>query len=62
MKKRRELQRNLFDRPVSETRPVLPPNIRTELLKPLLQALLADLVAAPRPVPASRRQMDEVES
>jgi hypothetical protein len=62
MKKKRDLQQNLFDTPRPEAGPALPRNIRTEPLKPLLQALLTDLIAAPRPVPAVRGQMDEVES
>jgi hypothetical protein len=61
MKEKRELQQNLFDRPTPGASPTLPRNIRTELLKPLLQALLDDLIAAPRPGPAVRGQMDEVE-
>jgi hypothetical protein len=60
MKKQRELQQNLFDGPTPGASPTLPQNIRAELLKPLLQALLNDLIAAPRPGSAVREQMDEV--
>ena len=38
------------------------PNIQTAPLKPLLQALLADLIAAQRPVPAPPSRTDEVEA
>ena len=61
MKMKRELQQNLFREPTPTASPTLPRNIRTEPLKPLLQALLSDLVAAPRLTPAIRGQMDEVE-
>jgi hypothetical protein len=61
MKMRRKLQQNLFHEPTPTANPTLPRNIRTEPLKPLLQTLLFDLVAAPRLAPAIRRQMDEVE-
>jgi len=61
MKMKRELQQNLFHEPTPTASPMFARNIRTEPLKPLLQALLSDLVAAPRLTPAIRGQMDEVE-
>jgi hypothetical protein len=45
----------------ADSQPDVTRNIRTEPLKPLLQALLSDLVAAPRLAPAIRGRMDEVE-
>jgi hypothetical protein len=40
----------------------LPRNIQTAPLKPLLQSLLADLIAAQRPVPAPPSRTDEVDA
>ena len=58
MKKMPTLQPNLFDVPTTAAKTDLPPNIQTAPLKPLVQALLADLIAARR-LPVSN---DEVKS
>jgi len=48
MKKMPKLQPNLFDVPTTAARTDLPQNIQTAPLKPLVQALLTDLIAARR--------------
>ena len=48
MKKMPTLQPNLFDVPTTAAKTDLPPNIQTAPLKPLVQALLTDLIAARR--------------
>ena len=48
MKKMLTLQPNLFDVPTAAAKTDLPPNIQTAPLKPLVQALLTDLIAARR--------------
>jgi hypothetical protein len=58
MKKMAKLQPNLFDVPTTAAKTDLPQNIQTAPLKPLVQALLADLIAARR-LPVSN---DEVKS
>jgi len=58
MKKMPTLQPNLFDVPTTAGKTDLPRNIQTAPLKPLVQALLADLIAARR-LPVSN---DEVKS
>jgi hypothetical protein len=62
MKKTRSLQRNLFDIPATSIGTRLPQNIQAAPLKLLVQALLADLTAAPRPTPTVPGRMDEVKS
>jgi hypothetical protein len=62
MKKTRGLQQNLFNMPAAGIGTRLPRNIQTAPLKPLLQALLADLTAAQRPVPAPPSRTDEVDA
>jgi hypothetical protein len=57
MKKMPTLQPNLFDVPTA-AKTDLPPNIQTAPLKPLVQALLTDFIAARR-VPVGK---DEVKS
>jgi hypothetical protein len=58
MKKMLTLQPNLFDVPTAAAKTDLPANIQTALLKPLVQALLTDFIAARR-VPVGK---DEVKS
>ena len=58
MKKIPTPQKNLFDTPTAEAKTILPRNIQTAPLKPLVQALLTDLIAARR-VPVGK---DEVNS
>jgi hypothetical protein len=58
MKKMPTLQPNLFDVPAAAAKTDLPPNIQTAPLKPLVQALLTDFIAAWR-VPVGK---DEVKS
>jgi hypothetical protein len=58
MKKMLTLQPSLFDVPTVAAKTDLPPNIQTGPLKPLVQALLADFIAARR-VPVGK---DEVKS
>ena len=58
MKKIPTPQQNLFDVPPAEAKTSLPRNIQTAPLKPLVQALLTDLIAARR-VPVGK---DEVKS
>jgi hypothetical protein len=48
MKKMPTLQPNLFDVPTTAAKTDLPQNIQTVPLKPLVQALLTDLIAARR--------------
>ena len=48
MKKIPTPQQNLFDVPTAEAKTSLPRNIQTAPLKPLVQALLTDLIAARR--------------
>jgi hypothetical protein len=48
MKKIPTAQQNLFDVPTAEAKTSLPRNIQTAPLKPLVQALLTDLIAARR--------------
>jgi hypothetical protein len=48
MKKVPPLQQNLFDVPTTEAKTGLPRNIQMAPLKPLVQALLTDLIAAHR--------------
>ena len=48
MKKTPTLQQNLFDVPTTEAETKLPQNIQMAPLKPLVQALLTDLIAAKR--------------
>ncbi|HEX3996475.1 MAG TPA: hypothetical protein VHX39_35345 [Acetobacteraceae bacterium] len=62
MKKTRSVQRNLFDMPATLVGTRLPQSIQTAPLKLLVQALLADLIAAPRPTPTVPGRMDEVKS
>jgi len=58
MKKLPTLQPNLFDVPAAAAKTDLPPNIQRAPLKPLLQALLTNFIAARR-VPVGK---DEVKS
>ncbi len=58
MKKMPTLQPNLFDVPTPAAKTDLPPNIQTASLKPLVQALLTDFIAALR-VPVGK---DKVKS
>jgi hypothetical protein len=46
MKQTPTLQQNLFNAPTTEAETKVPQNVRTALLKPLVQALLTDLIAA----------------
>ena len=48
MKKMLTLQPNLFDVPTAAAKTDLPPNIQMTPLKPLVQALLNDFIAARR--------------
>jgi len=48
MKKTPVLQQNLFKVPTREAETKLPQNVRTAPLKPLVEALLTDLLAAQR--------------
>jgi hypothetical protein len=48
MKKSATLQQNLFDVPTTEADTKLPQNVQMALLKPLVRALLTDLIAAQR--------------
>jgi hypothetical protein len=48
MKKMPIPQQNLFDVPTTEAKTGLPQNIQTAPLKPLVQALLTDFIAARR--------------
>ena len=48
MKKMPTLQPNLFDVPTAAAKTDLPRNIQTAPLKPLVQALLTDFIAAGR--------------
>jgi hypothetical protein len=52
MKKTAALQQNLFDVSKTGAETQLPQNIQTAPLKPLVQALLTDLIAAQRRVAA----------
>jgi hypothetical protein len=52
MKKTAALQQNLFDVPASLAGTKLPRNLQTAPLKPLVQALLTELLAAQRVAPA----------
>jgi hypothetical protein len=52
MKKGSAPQQNLFDVPTTGAKTGLPQDIQTERLKPLVQALLTDLLAAHRLVAA----------
>ena len=61
MKMKRELQQNLFTRADANSRPTLPAEHSDGTTQALLQALLSDLIAAPRLAPAVRGRMDEVE-
>jgi hypothetical protein len=56
MKKMPTLQPNLFDVPTTAAKTGLPPNIQTAPLKPLVQALLADFIAARR-FPAGKNEV-----
>jgi hypothetical protein len=58
MKKVQPLQQNLFDVPTTGAKTGLPQDIQTAPLKLLVQALLADLIAARR----SQVGKDEVKS
>ncbi len=58
MKKMPTLQPNLFDVPTTPAKTDVPQNIQTAPLKPLVQALLTDFIAARR-VPVGK---DEVKS
>ena len=49
MKQTPTLQQNLFNAPTTRAATRLPQNIQMEPLKSLVQALLADLIAAKRP-------------
>jgi hypothetical protein len=46
MKQTPTLQQNLFNAPTTEAETKVPQNLRTAPLKPLVQALLTDLIAA----------------
>jgi hypothetical protein len=46
MKQTPTLQQNLFNAPTTKDETKVPQNVRTALLKPLVQALLTDLIAA----------------
>jgi hypothetical protein len=48
MKKSAVLQQNLFDVPTTQAETKLPQNVQTAPLKPLVQALLTDLIAEQR--------------
>ncbi len=48
MKKTPKLQPTLFDVPTTAAKTDLPQNVQTEPLKPLVQDLLTDLIAARR--------------
>ena len=57
MKQTPTLQQNLFNAPTTKAETKVPQNVRTAPLKPLVQALLTDLIAAQkkrRQFPAER--------
>jgi hypothetical protein len=56
MKKMPTLQPNLFDVPTTAAKTDSPPNIQTAPLKPLVQALLTDFIAARR-FPAGKNEV-----
>ncbi len=62
MKKTPSLQRSLFDVPAAVTVMRAPQNIPTALLKPLVQALLTELVEGQRRVAAVSARKIEVKS
>jgi len=62
MKKTPSLQRSLFDVPATVTVMRAPQNIPTTPLKPLVQALLTDLIDGQRRVAAVPARKSEVKS
>ncbi len=62
MRKTPRLQRSLFNVPATVTVIILPQNIQTAPLKPLVQALLTDLIDGQRRVAAVLGQNVEVKS
>ena len=62
MKKTPKLQRNLFDVPTTLTVSRLPEDILTTPLKPLVQALLTDLIDKQRPMAVLHERKNEVKS
>ena len=62
MKKTPSLQRSLFDMPATVAVMRAPQNIQTTPLKPLVQALLTDLIEGQRRVAAIPGQNVEVRS
>jgi len=62
MKKTPSLQRSLFDVPATVTVKRAPQNIPTTPLKPLVQALLTDLIDGQRRVAAVPARKSEVKS
>jgi hypothetical protein len=62
MKKTPKLQRNLFDVPTTLTVTRVPQDIPTAPLKPLVQALLTDLIDKQRRMAVVPGRKDEVKS
>ena len=62
MKKTPKLQRNLFDVPTTLTVSRVPQDILTAPLKPLVQALLTDLIDKQRRMAVAPGRKDEVKS
>jgi hypothetical protein len=62
MKRISKLQQNLFDVPTTVTVTRVPQDIQTAPLKPLVQALLTDLIDEQRRMAAVPGRKDEVKS
>ncbi|WP_146101762.1 hypothetical protein [Rhodopila globiformis] len=62
MKRTPRLQSNLFDVPATVTVTRTPQNIQTAPLKPLVQALLTDLIDEQRRIAAVLGRKDEAKS